>query len=163
MGVQKGIGQEYLDNFNKNKEKITKSIEADNENIQKDITKFIASIQNQKVIGGFELGDSDKEEFIKALPEFTKRKIFKTSTGEIMIASEADIVLEEIKAKPEMSTNMLVYLYLTKHKKLDGLFSNAVEKRKRNLEETLDDAQASSANRGGSRAAGFDPQRFMQQ
>lgn len=148
-------------NLVKQEARINELIVKDNENIQKDVTTFIAQAQAKKVIGGFEFGDADKKEFLTKLPEFTKRKIVTLDDGRRLIASEADMVLEEIKAKPVMSLNMLPYLYLIKTGKMDGYMSRVIESKKKQLEDTLEDTPGGQINRGSSDTPGFNPDRFM--
>jgi len=154
---QKRATQENMAKYEK---QINENLTKTNDSIKKDITTFIATAQTKKSIGGFELGEADKKAFLDELPGFVEKKIVDLGHGKF-IASDADLVLEEIKAKPEMSLNMLPFLWLIKHNKLEGLMSRIIEGKKKQLEETLDDTPGSQANRGGGSQPGFNPDQFM--
>ena len=149
------------DNLKKYEQQIKDNLAQTNNSIKADLQSFIAEAQGKKTLGGFEFGDADKKAFLEALPAFVEKKVVDLGNGQRIIASDADMVLEEIKAKPEASLNMLPYLYLIKQGKIDGYMSRIIEGKKKQIEETLDDTPESQFNRGNIGTPGFDPGSFM--
>lgn len=123
------------------------------------VSVYANTIREKNVIGGFEFAEADRTQFIQELPDFT-RKTIREANGRKFVASDADQILTEILINPKAVMDILPYLWLKKHNKLEGFFSSAVERKKEELEKKL--ATDPKIQRGVTADQGFDKNKFKE-
>jgi len=126
------------------------------------LNTYIDENKEKTNIGGFEFGESDRQEYIEFLPEFTKKEVLEVD-GRPYIASKADVVLNEIFQNPKQSLNILSYLYLVHKGKIDGFNADALEAKKEDLERKLKGDRKDNIQPGAGQhdKPGFDMNAFM--
>ncbi len=100
------------------------------------VKTYVEKISTMRNVDGFELGEADKKEFIKSLPDLVKRNI-KEIDGRKIATSEAEDILYEITSTPEKSMMLLPLLWMWKNGKLNNYTSNIREQAKRDVDAKL--------------------------
>jgi DNA-binding transcriptional MerR regulator len=106
--------------------------EEDNKIFVQEYTEKIKTMRN---IDGFELGETDKSEFIKALPHLVKRNI--KDVNNQVATSKAEDILLEIISSPEKSMMLLPFLWMYETGKLKNYTSKIREDAKKTIDKTL--------------------------
>lgn len=132
--TKKAIEQEWTKNYEK--------AEEENKNTLKD---YISKVTNMRNIDGFELGETDKKEFIKALPDMIKRNV-KDVNGNKIATSPAEDLLLELTSSPEKSMMLLPILWMYSTGKLKNYTSQIREQAKRDVDNKLSNTRM---NAGG--------------
>ena len=130
-----------------------------NEGVTENLNAYIEDHKGKTTIGGFRFEDAEREEFFKELPEFTKKTI-REFNGVKEPLSEADLIFSEIMADPAKSYQLLPYLYLIKHGKIEGYSTKIVTNTKKKTVNTLD--RSTEKQHGSTQLGDFNKDEFKE-
>lgn len=111
------------------------------ESNKKNITSYIDIIKDSNNIGGFELGEADRQEFIKELPDFLEKKVYEKQNGELIAYSKAEELLSSLTSDPEKEMELIPILWMISKNKIKGYSTMLKEKAKETVESKLSNSK----------------------
>lgn len=112
------------------REKFVSDVLKNEESNTKIITSYIDTVKNARSISGFEFGEADRQEFIKELPEFVKKKVYQKENGELLAYSKAEELLASLTSDPEKEMELIPLLWMLSKDKVKGYTTQLKERAK---------------------------------
>lgn len=100
---------------------------------------FVEQSKGKDIFGGFKFGQADKEEYLKEVSDFMKRKVISLENGDKRAISPAETVLQDMLVDPKSILELIPFLWMKSKGKLDGYSTMLTEQVKWDMLDRLDE------------------------